>query len=156
MKVKAHACGQFPSTQPMFDAVRRVEVRNGRLELHVETPTIAKWLMEHHHVLLEDTLTAIGSEVTQVLRDRFADRRYCEGRFEAAMRTSEQTTALVTALVKARANFKTIVRDRVAQVSATRTYTYADLGNLLDAVLPSLLAQGVYSCLRALMPNRPV
>jgi hypothetical protein len=67
------------------------------------------------------------------------------------MRTSESTVKLVEAVVQARAAFKPVVRDLVAQASATRTYLYADLAGILDAVMPALLAHGlvIFQCVDA-------
>ena len=59
------------------------------------------------------------------------------------MRTSESTKELIAALVKARSSFKPIVRDQVAQLTASRAYKYATLENILAAVMPSLLLEQV-------------
>ena len=56
------------------------------------------------------------------------------------MRTSDSTTALVAALVKARADFPAIPKDAVARVGkdGAREYHYADLSAILDAIGPVL------------------
>jgi hypothetical protein len=59
------------------------------------------------------------------------------------VRTSEATTALVTALVKARSAFKPVIKESVGQVGQNREYKYADLAGILDATMPALLAQGL-------------
>lgn len=59
------------------------------------------------------------------------------------MRTSESTTALIAALVKARPAFKPVLREAVGQVGQNREYRYADLSALLEATVPALTAQGL-------------
>jgi ERF superfamily len=59
------------------------------------------------------------------------------------MRTSEATTALITALVKANSAFKPVIRAATGQVGQNREYKYADLAGILDATMPALLAQGL-------------
>ena len=54
------------------------------------------------------------------------------------MRISDSTTALVAALVKARANFPAIPKDSVAGKGSTREYHYADLSAILEAIGPAL------------------
>lgn len=56
------------------------------------------------------------------------------------MRISDSTTALVAALVKARADFPAIPKDAVARVGkdGAREYHYADLSAILDAIGPGL------------------
>ena len=54
------------------------------------------------------------------------------------MRISDSTTALVAALVKARANFPAIPKDSVAGKGSNREYHYADLSAILDAIGPAL------------------
>ena len=59
------------------------------------------------------------------------------------MRTSEQTADVIAALVKARAAFQPLKKSETAKISDSRSYRYADLASLLDAVTPALLAQGL-------------
>lgn len=59
------------------------------------------------------------------------------------MRTSEQTIEVIAALVRARATFQPLKKSETARISDSRSYRYADLASLLDAVTPALLAQGL-------------
>lgn len=59
------------------------------------------------------------------------------------MRTSEQTTTLIAALVTARAAFQPVMKDALGQVGKDRPYKYADLSSILDAVMPALLANNL-------------
>ena len=63
------------------------------------------------------------------------------------MRTSEQIDQLAAALAAAQAAFPPIKKDRTATVptktGGTYSYTYADLGSVLDAVRPALTANGL-------------
>ena len=61
------------------------------------------------------------------------------------MRTSEQTTTLIAALVAARKAFAPIAKSAVGHVGkdGARAYQYADLTSILDAILPGLLANGL-------------
>ncbi len=59
------------------------------------------------------------------------------------MRTSDSTVELVKALVAARPAFKPVIRDAIGQVGSDRTYRYADLAGLLEAVQPALTAHGL-------------
>lgn len=63
------------------------------------------------------------------------------------MKTSENTAELVKALVKARAEFPAIKRDKVAKVPTKNggsfQYTYADLSSVVDATEPVLLKHGI-------------
>ena len=64
------------------------------------------------------------------------------------MMQSEQINEIAAALAKARAEFKPILKDRKAAVMTKagkdRSYTYADLGSVLDAVTPALCANGLF------------
>lgn len=59
------------------------------------------------------------------------------------MRTSEGQTALIGALVTARAAFAVVVKEATGAISKDRPYKYADLSSILDAVLPALSANGL-------------
>jgi len=59
------------------------------------------------------------------------------------MTTSENCTELWGALLEARKHFRPVVKDSLAQIGTGRSYSYADLSTLLDAVQPALLEQGV-------------
>lgn len=58
------------------------------------------------------------------------------------MFTSDALAALLPALVKARADFKPVVREATGQV-AQRAYKYADLAGVLDAVVAPLTKHGL-------------
>lgn len=58
------------------------------------------------------------------------------------MRTSEQTTTLIAALVTARGAFAPIRKDAKGQVGR-EPYMYADLNAILDATIPPLLVNGI-------------
>ena len=59
------------------------------------------------------------------------------------MRTSEQTTTLIAALVTARSSFGPIRKDADGQVGKDRPYKYADLNAILEATIPPLLVNGI-------------
>lgn len=60
------------------------------------------------------------------------------------MRTSGSLDSeLIDDLIKARAQFKAIARTKTGQVGQNRTYQYADLETVLDAVMPALSAHGL-------------
>jgi len=59
------------------------------------------------------------------------------------MRTSEQLTTLLGALVLARKDFKPITKDATGVVGKDHPYRYADLAGILDAILPACLANGL-------------
>jgi hypothetical protein len=59
------------------------------------------------------------------------------------MRTSETITNLIAALLAARPTFAPVVKESTAQVGAGRTYTYANLTAVLEAVQPALIANGL-------------
>lgn len=59
------------------------------------------------------------------------------------MRTSEQQTALIAALVKARASFGPIAKEATGAVGKDRPYKYADLAAILEAIVPGLGANGL-------------
>jgi len=59
------------------------------------------------------------------------------------MRTSEQTSTLIAALVTARGGFDPIHKNAKGQVGKDRPYPYADLAAVLDAVVPELLRRGL-------------
>jgi hypothetical protein len=58
------------------------------------------------------------------------------------MITSDTLDVLLPALVKARGDFKPVVRDATGQV-AQRAYKYADLAGVLDAIVPALTKHGL-------------
>jgi hypothetical protein len=59
------------------------------------------------------------------------------------MRTSEPQTALIAALVKARASFGPIAKEATGAVGKDRPYKYADLAAILEAIVPGLSANGL-------------
>jgi hypothetical protein len=59
------------------------------------------------------------------------------------MRTSEQTTTLLGALVLARKDFKPFTRDAIGVVGKDHPYRYADLSGILEAIIPACLANGL-------------
>jgi hypothetical protein len=59
------------------------------------------------------------------------------------MRTSEQTTTLIAALVVARQAFTPIMKEATGQVGKDRPYKYADLNAILEATVPALLVNGI-------------
>jgi hypothetical protein len=59
------------------------------------------------------------------------------------MRSSETTNQLFTSLIAARQAFKPILRDASAQIGQSRSYTFAPLNTILDAVMPALLANNL-------------
>lgn len=59
------------------------------------------------------------------------------------MHTSDALDALLPALVKARANFKPVVREATGQIGQNRAYKYADLAGVLDALAPALTQHGL-------------
>jgi hypothetical protein len=56
------------------------------------------------------------------------------------MRTSGETTKLIAALLAARLAFGPVIRAALGQVGQNRSYKYADLAGILDAIMPALLA----------------
>lgn len=58
------------------------------------------------------------------------------------MNSSESLDQLIPALVKARAGFTHVVKDKTAKIG-TYSYKYADLGSVLEAVEPSLTENGL-------------
>ena len=59
------------------------------------------------------------------------------------MRTSEQTTTLIAALVTARGAFAPITKNAVGHVGKDTPTRYADLSAILDATIPPLLVNGI-------------
>jgi len=59
------------------------------------------------------------------------------------MRTSEQTTTLLAALVLARKDFKPFTKDAIGVVGKDHPYRYADLSGILEAIIPACLANGL-------------
>jgi len=59
------------------------------------------------------------------------------------MRTSDQTTTLIAALVTARSAFAPITKNATGQVGKDRPYEYADLKAILEATIPPLLVNGI-------------
>jgi len=59
------------------------------------------------------------------------------------MRTSDQTTTLIAALVTARSAFAPIVKNAVGHVGKDTTTRYADLAAVLEATIPPLLVNGI-------------
>jgi len=59
------------------------------------------------------------------------------------MRTSDQTTTLIAALVTARGSFAPIVKNAVGHVGKDTTTRYADLAAVLEATIPPLLVNGI-------------
>ena len=59
------------------------------------------------------------------------------------MRTSEQTTTLLAALVLARQDFKPFTRDAIGVVGKDHPYRYADLAGILEAILPACTTNGI-------------
>lgn len=59
------------------------------------------------------------------------------------MRTSDQTTTLLAALVLARKDFKPFTKDAIGVVGKDHPYRYADLSGILEAIIPACLANGL-------------
>jgi hypothetical protein len=59
------------------------------------------------------------------------------------MRTSEQLTTLLGALVLARKDFKPITKDATGVVGKDHPYKYADLSGILEAIIPACLTNGL-------------
>ena len=59
------------------------------------------------------------------------------------MRTSEQTTTLIAALVAARGAFAPITKNAVGHVGKDTPTRYADLTAILEATIPPLLVNGI-------------
>lgn len=59
------------------------------------------------------------------------------------MRTSEQLTTLLAALVLARKDFKPITKDALGVVGKDHQYKYADLSGILEAIIPACLVNGL-------------
>lgn len=59
------------------------------------------------------------------------------------MQTSEGMEEVIKALVKARGEFKPVVRDSTGQVGQNRQYKYADLAGVIDATTAALLGNGL-------------
>jgi hypothetical protein len=59
------------------------------------------------------------------------------------MRTSDSLAELLPALIAARKVFAPVRRESTAQIGASRSYHYADLATLLEAVLQPLLDHGL-------------
>ncbi len=59
------------------------------------------------------------------------------------MTTSDSVVEFLPALIAARKAFAPIRRENTAQIGANRSYAYADLSTVLEAVLPPLLANGL-------------
>jgi hypothetical protein len=59
------------------------------------------------------------------------------------MRTSEQTTTLIAALVTARGSFAPILKNATGHVGKDTPTRYADLAAVLEATIPPLLVNGI-------------
>ena len=59
------------------------------------------------------------------------------------MRQSESVIDLVTALIKAKAEFTAVKRTKKANVTANREYKYAELDGVIDAVEEALGKHGL-------------
>ena len=63
---------------------------------------------------------------------------------ETRLATTQETGAVMAALCRAQAGYERVVKGRTADAGARGSYTYANLADVAQAVMPSLREQGLF------------